>query len=195
MKKIEEANIQTGFGTFKFAAFADSYDEYSPDLAIYTPNIDFSVQTPLIRLHSECLTGDIFHSMRCDCGQQLQNALHQINKEGGILLYLRQEGRGIGLINKLKAYNLQDEGEDNYEANIHLGFKDDARDYTKAINILKNFNVKKIRLLTNNPLKIAAFDNTNIEVIERIPLIIPSNDINKKYLHSKKEKKGHLLDK
>lgn len=194
MKKVEEAYIPTDFGTFKFAAFADSLDEYSPDLAIYTPDVDFSVQTPLIRLHSECLTGDIFHSMRCDCGQQLNNALYQINEEGGILLYLRQEGRGIGLINKLKAYNLQDSGDDTYEANIHLGFQDDARDYTKAIEILHQFNIKKIRLLTNNPMKIAAFDNTGIEVIERIPLIIPSNHVNERYLHSKKEKKGHLLD-
>lgn len=194
MKRLEEAKIPTDFGTFKFAAYADSVEEYSPDLAIYTPDFDFSKQIPLIRLHSECLTGDIFHSMRCDCGQQLQNALIQINKEGGMLLYLRQEGRGIGLINKFKAYNLQDKGDDTYEANIHLGFKDDAREYSKAIHILRDFSINKIRLLTNNPQKIAAFNESGIEVLERIPLVIPSNQVNERYLHIKKVKKGHLLD-
>ena len=147
-----------------------------------------------MRVHSECLTGDVFHSSRCDCNQQLDKALKTIAKQGGVLLYLRQEGRGIGLLNKIKAYALQDKGMDTVEANEKLSFKADARDYTVGVQILADLGIKKMRLMTNNPKKIEGLEKYGIKIVERIPLIIKPTTKNKKYLEAKKEKLGHDLE-
>ena len=142
-----------------------------------------------MRVHSECLTGDVFHSHRCDCGPQLEAALRQIDEAGsGVLLYMRQEGRGIGLINKLKAYQLQEQGLDTVDANIKLGFAADLRDYGIGAQILKDLGVRKMRLLTNNPRKIKGLEGYGIEVVERVPIQMESNEDNNDYLHTKKDK-------
>lgn len=148
---------------------------------------------PLVRLHSSCMTGDIFGSNRCDCGSQLNMALEAISAQGGALLYLPQEGRGIGLANKVKAYALQDSGMDTVEANLHLGFSPDQRDYTVAAKMLQAFGLTQVRLLTNNPKKVAALEENQIKVVERIPLITQSTCNNERYLKAKQEKLGHLL--
>jgi 3,4-dihydroxy 2-butanone 4-phosphate synthase/GTP cyclohydrolase II len=146
-----------------------------------------------VRVHSECLTGDIFGSKRCDCGEQLDAALRMIGEEGGVLLYLRQEGRGIGLINKLKAYRLQDTGVDTAAANVQLGFPEDGRNYEVAREMLQQLNIPKIRLLTNNPLKVSALEKMGIEIEARIPIVIPPQVENEFYLQTKKMRMGHLI--
>jgi 3,4-dihydroxy 2-butanone 4-phosphate synthase/GTP cyclohydrolase II len=163
-----------------------------PHLALVHENIDFN-QPVLIRIHSECITGDLFSSKRCDCGEQLLSAMDKISDEHGILVYLRQEGRGIGIINKLKAYQLQDLGLDTVEANLHLGLSIDARDFTIALSLLSDIGVKKVRLLTNNPDKIEIFNESVIELVERVPLVIVPQEENRDYLMVKKERMGHIL--
>ena len=149
---------------------------------------------PLVRLHSECLTGDVLGSLKCDCGPQLHAALHEIATSGwGILLYLRQEGRGIGLINKLRAYQLQDQGYDTVDANLRLGFAIDARDFGVAARMLTLLNTPRIRLLTNNPAKVAGLEASGIAVIERVPHYLPPNPHNERYLATKRDRTGHQL--
>ena len=187
-----EALIPTPWGNYKLLAYASHPDEWMPHLALVHENIDFN-QPVLIRIHSECITGDLFSSKRCDCGEQLLSAMDKISDEHGILIYLRQEGRGIGIINKLKAYQLQDLGLDTVEANLHLGLSIDARDFTIALALLSDIGVKKVRLLTNNPDKIEIFNESAIELVERVPLVVVPQEENKDYLRVKKERMGHIL--
>ena len=190
--KEAEASLPTDWGVFNIMAYSSGISAYSPDLALVQPNMNKdSIVT--VRIHSECITGDLFHSQRCDCGRQLDAAMRRIHLDCGVLIYLRQEGRGIGIINKLKAYNKQDEGLDTVQANLALGFQNDYRQYEKAIQILNDLGISRINLLTNNPDKLDAFDKSNIEIVERIPLEIQANKNNEKYLQTKKDSLGHLL--
>ncbi len=184
--------IPLDYGIFNMVAFASDSDEAFPHIALTSENLNLD-ESVIVRIHSECITGDLFGSRRCDCGEQLDKSLAIIAEKGGILLYLRQEGRGIGIINKLKAYNLQDKGYDTVDANIHLGFEPDERNYEIAIEILKTLGVKKIKLLTNNPEKISALNNSGIEIVERLPIEIAPRTENRKYLETKKTLMGHML--
>jgi len=187
-----EALIPTPWGNYNLLAYASTPEEWMPHLALVNENIDLT-KPVLIRIHSECITGDLFSSKRCDCGEQLLAAMDKISNENGILIYLRQEGRGIGIINKLKAYQLQDLGLDTVEANLHLGLSIDARDFNIALSLLHDIGVKKVRLLTNNPDKIEIFNQSDIELVERVPLVIIPNAENRDYLQVKKERMGHIL--
>lgn len=187
-----EALIPTPWGNYNLLAYASTPEEWMPHLALVNENIDLT-KPVLIRIHSECITGDLFSSKRCDCGEQLLAAMDKISNENGILIYLRQEGRGIGIINKLKAYQLQDLGLDTVEANLHLGLSIDARDFNIALSLLHDIGVKKVRLLTNNPDKIEIFNQSDIELVERVPLVIIPNAKNRDYLQVKKERMGHIL--
>lgn len=191
IRRKETANLPTEYGNFKAVVYECSKGLHHVALIRGEINEDEDV---LVRVHSECVTGEVFHSLRCDCEQQLDKALKLIAKEEGVLLYLRQEGRGIGLLNKIKAYALQDKGMDTVEANEKLGFKADARDYTVGTQILADLGIKKVRLITNNPKKIEGLEKYGIKIVERVPLIIKPNTTNKKYLEAKKNKLGHYLE-
>ncbi len=187
------AEMPTWHGDFRIHAFVERHTG-KHHVALVKGEIDPESPT-LVRVHSECLTGDAFGSKRCDCGQQLAAALERIEAEGsGVLLYLRQEGRGIGLVNKVKAYALQDLGKDTVEANVLLGFPPDARDYGIGAQILRLLGLRKLRLLTNNPLKIEGLAGYGLDVVERVPIVLPANPANAFYMDTKKEKMGHLLE-
>ncbi|MEA5533232.1 bifunctional 3,4-dihydroxy-2-butanone-4-phosphate synthase/GTP cyclohydrolase II [Crocosphaera sp. XPORK-15E] len=182
------------FGTFKIYAYRNVLDETEHVAIVKGDPAEFKDHSVMVRMHSECLTGDALGSLRCDCRMQLQTALKMIEKAGlGVVVYLRQEGRGIGLVNKLKAYSLQDMGLDTVEANERLGFPADLRDYGMGAQMLNDLGVKKIRLITNNPRKIAGLKGYGLEVVDRLPLLIESNNYNSSYLATKAEKLGHLL--
>ncbi len=187
--KRANASLPSTFGEFKIYCFSDGKKEH---IALVKGEVS-GKEHVLTRIHSECLTGDVFGSLRCDCRAQLEKALEKISAaKEGIVLYLRQEGRGIGLLNKIKAYKLQEEGKDTIEANIDLGFKEDERDFTIAAEILNQMGVKSIRLLTNNPEKRKVIEQAEISVV-REELITTVTEHNHKYLETKKEKMGHLL--
>ena len=191
IEMMAETQLPTKYGDFKLRAYRSKIDDYQ-HLALIKG--DITEGEVLVRVHSQCLTGDIFHSARCDCGEQLEEAMKKIQKAGkGVVLYLSQEGRGIGLFNKLKAYELQDQGYDTVEANEKLGFKDDLRDYGIGAQILAHLGLKKIRLLTNNPRKIVGLKGYGLKVVGREPLEIKPGQDNKKYLSTKKKRLGHKL--
>ena len=187
-----EALIPTPYGEFRMVAYSAEPEDYAPHLALVHPNMDPSGDV-IVRVHSECITGDLFGSKRCDCGEQLSRSLRIAAAGKGIVVYLRQEGRGIGIINKLKAYQLQDTGLDTIDANIHLGFEIDARHYEVAQGILADLGVSRIQLLTNNPEKVEAFGTGPVEVVRRLPIIVDPVAENTGYLKTKELLMGHFL--
>ena len=184
--------LPTSYGDFDMRIFESETDNLQ-HIALVHGDLN-TAEAPLVRVHSECLTGDLFGSLRCDCGIQLDEAMKMIVESGsGVLLYVRQEGRGIGLVNKIKAYNLQDQGMDTVEANVHLGFDPDPREYGTGAQILSALGIKEFKLITNNPVKRAGLEGYGLEVVDRVPIDIPPNDINRHYMETKKEKMGHIL--
>ena len=181
----EVANLPSKYGNFKVKAFKEGHKEH---LVIYKEDLD---AIPIVRVHSECLTGDALGSLKCDCGEQLEFALKLAQETNGMVIYLRQEGRNIGLLNKINAYALQDKGANTIEANHQLGFRADERTYEIVTTILHHFNIKKIKLLTNNPDKVNSIND--IEIVQRVPIVIDSNEYNEEYLNIKRSEMGHLL--
>jgi 3,4-dihydroxy 2-butanone 4-phosphate synthase/GTP cyclohydrolase II len=193
IRQVAEAVLPTQYGKFKMVGFENDVDGRE-HVALVKGKIKPD-EPVLVRVHSECLTGDVFASARCDCGDQLHMAMEMIEKEGkGVIVYMRQEGRGIGLLNKLKAYHLQEKGRDTVEANVELGFSPDLRDYGIGAQILVHLGVRKMRLITNNPKKIKGLEGYGLEVVDRVSIEIEPNEENKRYLKTKKEKLGHLLE-
>lgn len=192
VQRVAEARLPTKYGEFKIIAYRSSTDP-TEHVAVVMGNVN-TEEPVLVRVHSQCLTGDVFHSMRCDCGEQIEMAMKRISEEGrGVVLYMRQEGRGIGLHNKIKAYALQDKGMDTVEANIALGFKADQRDYGVGAQILADLGIHKMRLMTNNPKKMSSLSSYGLEIVEQLPITIKPNKYNKHYLQTKQKKMGHLL--
>ena len=196
LTKIAEANFPSRFGRFRIYGFEGMYAERIEECVVLSMgDVTGGEEAPLVRIHSQCLTGDVFHSLRCDCRSQLELSLNLIAEEGrGLLIYEHQEGRGIGLLNKLRAYELQDGGADTVEANERLGFEADLRGYRMPGEILHYFHISRVRLLSNNPDKIAALERAGIRVVERIPCIVAPHESSEGYLRTKKQKLGHLLD-
>lgn len=192
VRRVADVNLPTAYGEFRAIAYANDLD---PNIHIALVKGEITDEPLLVRVHSECLTGDVFSSRRCDCGEQLHKAMEMIEKAGrGVILYMRQEGRGIGLANKLKAYELQDRGLDTVEANLKLGFKPDLRDYGIGAQILRDLGVRKMKLMTNNPKKIVGLEGYGLKVIERVPIETKPHEGNIIYLKTKKKKLGHMLD-
>jgi GTP cyclohydrolase II len=193
--KVAEADFPTRFGKFRIYGFEGRFDDQVEE-AVVLKRGDLSAEPPpLVRIHSECLTGDVFHSLRCDCRAQLELALERIcDEDRGLLIYEHQEGRGIGLLNKLRAYELQDAGADTVEANQRLGFEADLRSYDLPGEILRYFGLRAIRLMSNNPEKVAAAERAGVRVVERVPCIVAPLDSTEAYLRTKKTKLGHLLE-
>jgi GTP cyclohydrolase II len=191
--KVAEADFPSRFGHFRIFGFEGRYASGLEEAVVLRLG-DMTGDPPLVRIHSECLTGDVFHSLRCDCRAQLELALYRVAEEGrGMIIYEHQEGRGIGLMNKLRAYELQDLGADTVEANEQLGFKADHREYQLPGSILKYFGIREVRLLSNNPDKINALERAGISVVERVPCQVEPITTTEDYLRTKKEKLGHLL--
>ncbi len=192
VRRVAQVNMPTQYGAFTLIAYENDIDTYQ-HLALVKGDVA-GKEDVMVRVHSECFTGDVLASLRCDCGSQLHTALRMIDQDGcGVLVYMRQEGRGIGLINKLKAYELQEQGMDTVEANLHLGFDADPREYGIGAQILSDLGVTSMRLITNNPVKRAGIEGYGLTVSERMPIETPVGEMNKKYLQTKKEKMGHLL--
>ncbi len=192
IKHIGEADFPTRHGNFRIHSFVDS--KHREHVALVTKELPLNMGEVPVRIHSQCLTGDTLGSLRCDCGNQLERAMEYIAKKGmGVLIYLDQEGRGIGLANKIKCYQLQDSGLDTVEANLELGFREDLRTYESAAGILDYFGVKNVALLTNNPEKIKDLEQHGIRVVKRVPLIPKVNGYNSNYLKAKKEKLNHMI--
>ena len=194
MVKLQaESLVPTDFGNFRIMAFSEVDSNWMPHLAIVAENTDFSKPVN-VRFHSECITGEVFHSKKCECGQQLDAAMKYMSENTGIIVYLRQEGRNIGIINKLKAYALQEQGFDTVEANLKLGLPADDRDFSVAVDILKKLGIAEINLLTNNPLKLEAVEKSTVKLNSRIALQMPSTAESKEYLQTKKSYFGQLLE-
>jgi len=193
VKEVVRVNLPTEFGKFELVGFENDID-HKEHVALVKGDINPD-EPVLVRVHSECLTGDVFGSLRCDCGDQLHRAMEMVDAEGkGVIVYMRQEGRGIGLLNKVKAYDLQDNGRDTVEANVELGFEPDLRDYGLGAQILVSLGVKKMRIMTNNPKKIIGLEGYGLEIVERVPIEIPPTEQNETYLKCKKDKMGHILE-
>ena len=194
LRKVAEADFPTRFGHFRIYGFEGFYSGRREEAVVLAMG-DLAGEAPLVRIHSQCLTGDVFHSLLCDCRAQLELALEQIAEEDrGLLIYEHKEGRGIGLLNKLRAYELQDAGADTVEANLELGFEADLRSYELPGDILRHFGVHRVRLLSNNPDKIQALERAGIEVVERVPCQVEPSGTFEAYLRTKKEKLGHMLE-
>ncbi|MBI4903565.1 MAG: GTP cyclohydrolase II [Acidobacteria bacterium] len=194
LKKKAEADLPTRFGHFRIHGYEGHFANRVEEAAVLVMG-DLSGPPPLVRIHSQCLTGDVFHSLRCDCRSQLELSVRMIAAERrGVLLYEMQEGRGIGLMNKLRAYALQDDGADTVEANEQLGFEADLRNYEIPGAILRDLGLQSVRLISNNPEKIEALERAGVRVAERVPCIVPPQETTEDYLRTKREKLGHLLD-